>query len=105
MARGTPPHRPSFIFRCGCPSILPHRASQEFLVDHDVEVRGASRLNRSAFVAILEKMFKGCTEPPEPPKMLTEEFKRKREKAAMVRTYIYAAFRPGTAAGGEEGRV
>eukprot|EP00903_Cladosiphon_okamuranus_P006559 g6407.t1 len=57
---------------------------QEFLVDQDVEIRGASRLNRSEFVAILERMFKGCTDPPEPPPMLTEEFRRKREKAALL---------------------
>lgn len=35
-------------------------------------------------MAILEKMFKGCTEPPDPPLPLTAEVKRKREKAARV---------------------
>lgn len=71
------------------PSIPPHRITQEFLVDYDVEVRASSSLSRSEFVAILEKMFKGCTEPPEPPTVLTEEFKRQREKAALVRMDIY----------------
>lgn len=70
----------------------PHHSAQEFLVDNNVEVRGSSRLIRSEFVAILERMFKGCTEPPEPPPMLTEERRRQREKAALVRTHLLTVF-------------
>lgn len=64
-------------------STRPHR--QEFLVDNNVEVRGSSLLNRSAFVGILERMFKGCTEAPTPPPLLTEDIKRRREAVALVR--------------------
>ncbi|CAM9501712.1 unnamed protein product [Hapterophycus canaliculatus] len=57
---------------------------KEFLVDNDVEIRGSPALDRSSFVSILEKMFKGCTEAPDPPPPLTLDFKRRRQKAALV---------------------
>lgn len=50
-----------------------------------VEIRGASMLTRADYVAIMEKMFKGCTEPPEAPLPLSEELKQKQEWAAQVR--------------------
>ncbi|CAN0060321.1 unnamed protein product, partial [Scytosiphon promiscuus] len=57
---------------------------KEFLVDNDAEIRGSPLLDRTAFVSILEKMFKGCTETPDPPPPLTRESKRRREKAALA---------------------
>ncbi|CAM9177431.1 unnamed protein product [Ascophyllum nodosum] len=59
---------------------------QEFLVSNDVELRGAIMLARASFLAILEKMFEGATpdQLPRPPEPLTEEFKKRREKAARL---------------------
>ena len=59
---------------------------KEFLVSNNVELRGAITLARASFLAFLEKMFEGATpdqlsRPPEP---LTEEFKKRRERAARV---------------------
>ena len=64
---------------------------KEFLVSNDVELRGAIMLARASFLAILEKMFEGATpdQLPRPPEPLTEEFKKRREKAARV-SLLYA---------------
>lgn len=60
---------------------------QEFLISLNVELRGVTMLSRASFVAILEKMFKGAApdELPQPPEPLTEDFKKRQEKAARVR--------------------
>lgn len=63
----------------------PSPYDQEFLVENGVEIRGSSTLDKPSFVAILDKMFGGCTEAPEPPAPLTEDFKGRRERAALVR--------------------
>lgn len=59
-------------------------------MDNNVEVRGSTMLSRASFVALLEKMFKGCTEPPNAPAPLSEEFKKKRENSVRVRDHKLA---------------
>lgn len=53
-------------------------------MDNGVEVRESSRLSRAEFEVILEQIFKDCAERPKPPPPLTEHFKQRREKAALV---------------------
>lgn len=49
-----------------------------------VEIRGSSTLSRQEYLAIAEKMFRGCTELPKVPSPVDEITKKKREKAARV---------------------
>lgn len=53
------------------------------------ELRGATILSSASLVTILERMFKGATpdELPQPPEPLTEDFKKRKEKAARVRYF------------------
>ncbi|CAM9660424.1 unnamed protein product, partial [Choristocarpus tenellus] len=55
---------------------------KEFVVRQNLEVRGSARLEHSHYVAIMDKLFQGCSEFPDPPEPLTEEFKARREAAA-----------------------
>ena len=59
---------------------------KEFLVSNNIELRGAIMLAWASFLAIFEEMFEGATpdQLPRPPEPLTEEFKKRREKAARV---------------------
>lgn len=58
---------------------------QEFFARNNLEIRGSSRLPLPSFVTIMEKMFKGCTELPQPPRSFTKDELRRRNKAVLVR--------------------
>ena len=53
-----------------------------------MEIRGATTLKKSSYVSILEKMYEGRADVPEPPPPLTEDVKKGRERAALVRGTI-----------------